>query len=640
MSNELYSQPETDVPMDEAKEVALWHDRISISNKAAEAWADDSGAKRFVKEYKGDYGIVFQTRLKKVPVPPINEVFSYVQSDIASVFNRDPYLAVNAKAGTVKGAALWEVILNYYWRILKTKEEMEYEIIDKDLVGFGWHKVGMAAQSIGNDDELKVDQKLYSKYLSWKDVVWNIGSKRPGVDSQWMAQRIVWPLDDIKAKFPNTAQGLEGSPNPEVNEDTYKKSAYKDDIKVGVMWEIWDLRAKKVRLVAEGLKDRYLEPPKDWPDYLPEFPFQMYWDFANPGSSRPMSSIAPWEPQILEKMVLMGSAINHAKRWNRQAFVKNGTIDDNALDKYERGDDGAIIVYNGEAADLKFADFGQLPTDFYLLMDRLDATMRNINGQPEFAKGGVTKTTTRTVGELQLIQQGNQSRQSRKVDRLETHCENIARHLMFHLKANFDFEEVARITGEVPQEIIEALGENFDPATNSVRFTPQEIEGEYDVDVKAGSTLPLDKQTRVQMMETILQSIAPIADRPMSNFMATLISGILKDYDIKSLDLAFQADLKAQQEKAQQEQGQQSVEDQKTQAETAKRAAQAQQIQVETEIAKLDQLKNPEHKVSESISIRDLPDEGKIQMAAQAGIHLSPGAVFPKPPASKNGGGE
>lgn len=584
MASKIYKEPET-IKKSEQKEVSLDQERVSIAKKSQDQWADDSGAKRFIKEYEGDYGIVFFARNKRVPIPPINEVFSYVQSDIATTFNRDPYIEVNAKAGSVKGAALWEAIINYYWRFLKTKEEIEYEIIEKDLIGYAWHKVGMTSEG-----------KLYSNYVCWRDVVWNIGSKRPPMDCDWMAHRIVMPLNKIKKLYP-AAKGMEGSPNPDVKEDDYKKSAYKDDIKVGVLWEIWDKEKKEIRLIAENLKDRYLDQPRPWPDYQKDFPFFMYWDFAIPQKPRPMSSIAPWEAQILEEMVLMGSAINHAKRWNRQLFIKGGSVDENALDKFERGDDGAVITVNGnmDESSFKFADFGQLPTDFYLLMDKLQAIKRNINGQPEFAKGGVTKTNTRTIGELNLMQQGNQSRQGRKIDRLETHCENVSNMMMVLLKGSFDFPEAVRITGDEPEKIIQALGENFDPVTNTVKFTPEEIEGEYDCEIKSGSTLPLDKQTKMQVLEIVGQVIAQAATSGLtSNLIVAWLGEMLDGFDIKSLKEAYEADLVAQEQAKQQEQQDQVPDQEKTLMEAAKREAQAKQITAETAIIAQEAAIGPE----------------------------------------------
>jgi hypothetical protein len=596
MPKQLYEADSMETKQSQSQKVALWNDRVQISKKELEQWADESGAKRFIKEYRGEYGITFQTRRGKVPIPPINEVFSYVQSDISTTYARDPYIAVNAKAGSSKGAALWEVILNYYWRVLKTKEELEYEILDKDLVGFGWHKVGWAVTSTGSWEQLKIeDEKLYSKFLSWKDVLWNVGSKRPPVDCSWMAQRIVMPLAELRKKYP-AAKTMEGSRMPDIDDDVYRKSNYKDDLKVGVIWEIWDAKEKQILLLAENLKDKFLEDPKPWPEFLKEFPFLMYWDFAVPGASRPMSAIAPWEPQILSEMLIMGQALNHSRRWNRQLFYNGGELDENAMDKFERGDDGAAIRIAGKvgADDLRFVDYGQLPVDFYLLMDRLQAIKRNVNGQPEFAKGGVTKTGTRTIGELQLIKEGNRTRQDRKIDRLETHCENIARHMMANLKANFDFDETIKITGDTPDQVIQALGPNFDPQSGTVTFSPEEIEGEYDVDVKAGSTLPLDKQTRQQTMEVILQTVATVtASGSVSPFLNALIQEILRDYDIKSLQEAYEQELAMEQQAKAEAQQNQSVEDQKTLAETEKRAAQAKQIGIDSVISAQDAAMGP-----------------------------------------------
>src|ERR1041384_8565970 len=89
--------------------VGKWQERIGIAKRELEEWARKSGANRFCDEYEGNFNISFNTqRYGKIRVPPINEVFSYVQSDIASTYSRDPYIAVNAKSGTPKGAALWE----------------------------------------------------------------------------------------------------------------------------------------------------------------------------------------------------------------------------------------------------------------------------------------------------------------------------------------------------------------------------------------------------------------------------------------------------------------------------------------------------------------------------------------------------
>lgn len=600
MAYDVVATPEADrkQPKTEAEQVGLRHERISIAKKCHDDWVTESGAKRFCDEYKGKFELEFMGRVKPYKVPPINDVFAYVQSDIAAIYNRDPYISVVPKAGTVVGAKLLEVSLNYEWRELKTKEEMEYEIVDKDLIGFAWHKVGHTVQSVGTGEQLKIlSQTLYSKRVDWRDVLWNIGARRPPFDCQWMAERITRPLADIKAKYPN-AKNLKGTQHPDIKDDDYKKSVYKDDIEVCVYYEIWDARDKMIYLVADGLKEQYLDAPRPWPEYLDEFPFLMYWDFLVPGSPRPMSAIAPWEEMILLKMVILASAANHVKRWNRQMIVNNGAIDENALDKFEQGVDGAVLTNNGNGKldeNVKIMDYGQLPTDFYQLVDKFDAIARYVNGQPEFLRGGVTKTPTRTEGELQIIGQGAKWRIDRKIDRLETHLENIARHMLAHMKANFDLEKVVKVVGGTPEEVIEQLGEFYDPITQSVRFTDKDIKGEYDVEVRSGSTLPLNEETQEQVLKDVLTVIAPVAGKgAVSPFINALVQEILSKYKIKSLEEAYKQEVAMAQEAMQKQGEQRGVDDMKAMADADKRLAQAKQITAETEITLQDADLGPE----------------------------------------------
>lgn len=591
MEYEVEASAASDVkkPKTEAEEVGLWHERIKISKSCHDDWVNESGAKRFCDAYKGKFNLFFHKRDgTKVPVDPVGDVFAYVQSDIAATYNRDPYISVVPRSGTVLGAKLREVQLNYDWRELKVKEELELEIVDKILVGFAWHKAGHTVQSEGSGEQLKIlSQRLYSTRVDWRDVFWNIGARRPPYDCQWMAQRIVRPLEDIKARYPN-AKDLKGSQHPDIKDEDYKKSLYKDDIEVCVFYEIWDARNKAIYKVADGLADRYLSDPVPWPKYLDEFPFLMYWDFSVPGAARPMSAIAPWEPQIHEKMILLASAVNHVKRWNRQMIINQGAIDDTALDKFERGDDGAIITNNGTGKldeNIKILDYGQLPTDFYMLLDRLDAIARYIHGQPEFMRGGVTKTQTRTDGELDKIGQGAKGRVDRKIDRLETHLENIARHMMAHSMGNFDFERTVKVVGETPEDVIKELGDRYDPITQTVKYSEDEIKGEYDIEVVAGSTLPLNEETQEGILKEVLANVAQVAARgPMSPFMNAVIQELLKKYKMKSIEEAYKLEFQMAQEQMQKSQGQASIEDTKVMAETDKRLAQAKQIMAETEI--------------------------------------------------------
>lgn len=574
-------------PKNEKEEVKQWLDRVTIARRYRDRVQDELGVSRFVKQYLGTYDV----RLGNIMVPAINDVFAYTQALIAGLYNKEPYIAVNArKTGTVKGAHILEVAVNYYWRELKIKEENELELMDVTLAGDAWHKTAYLAQSIGTGETLKLkSEKIYSNRVSYKDIVYNIGSRKAPKDCMWIAQRIVRPTQDVKDEYGAAAAKLKGGPHPALNDSEFKSANFKSDLNFSTLWEIWDAREKKIRLVAEGL-DRYLKKPVNWPEHLDEFPFDNLWFNAIIDEPFHMPDIKPWEPQILEKIKILAMILNHMKRWNRQLIVRKGAIDVPDMDKFEKGIDGSIIEVNVPGNEsinnvMTPATYAPLPPEVWTLLNKLDEIANNVNGQPAFDRGGSTVTKTRTLGELEYMKGGSKSRTDRKVNRLEVFLGDIARKIIANMKANFDLEETVYITGDTPQEIMEAFQDKIDPATGAITFTKEDIKGEYDVTVRAGSTLPLDRETRLQVLSQVLQQSVQLAQLPgIPPFIQVVIQEILKDYDIKALEAAFADQLEKQQQTEQSQAVQQATELDKVKAEAEKRKAQAEQVRTDTAI--------------------------------------------------------
>ena len=570
--------------------LSKWNDRISMGKRYKEQITEQNKWNTYIDQFKGLYDVV----LGNTFVPPINEVYAYVQSTKASLFQRNPYIACNAKkTGTVEGSYLWEAILNHDWKELKIKEEVEMEIDDALLVGHAWNKVGNNVTVDGSSNQLRIEsEKLFSNRVSWRDMLFNIGTRRLMVDTLWTAQRVWKPTDDVKKAYGARAKHLNGAALPAIDERITKNVLYKDDINFSPIWEIWDARERKIYLMADETSKDFLEDPKPWPDYLDEFPYQLLSFTEVSDEAYPMSDIAPWNPQVLEKIKIFTMALNHMKRWNRQMIMKKGVLKEQDKDKFEKGIDGAIldaaIASNGDLQSaFKMLDFGSLPPDIYMILDRLDQIMDKVRGQAGFQQGGVTKTQTRTEGELQLIKGGSDSRTNRKQSRIEGHCENIARHLMAHRKANLDMDMVVNVTGNEPPEILKAFeGQGvYDPKTRTFHFSKDQIQGEYDLSIKEGSTLALDKTTRDQTLREVYQMSMPLASAPsVPPFIAEVFKELLKDFEIKGLEKAFDDQQAAS---AQKEQGNAMAQESqmaKVESETQKRQAQAQQIHTDTVI--------------------------------------------------------
>jgi len=572
-------------PDSETGRVRLWLDRVSVSRKWRDRVLDDAGVKRFIDEYNGEYNV----RLANMQVPPVNDVFAYVQASIAGLYFKNPYIAVNPKKkGSILGSYILESAVNYYFRELDTKEELEKEIVDVLLTGDGFHKIGKHIKTVGTGEMLKlISEKLYSTRVSWKDIVFNIGTREICKDSVWMAQRIVRPTFEVKELFPGN-DDLKGGPHPSLSQGEIESAEFKGDLNFSTLWEIHDAREKKIYTVAEGYYKKFLKKPVDWPEYMDEFPFlNLYFNLV-PDEPYHMSDIKPWEPQILEKIKLVAMILNHVKRWSRQLLVKEGTIANSQLTKLEQGNDGAMIMTKANPSECaQVLSYAPMPPEVFQLVQILDQIAKETNGQPSVDRGAPEATKSRTLGELNFIKEGAKGRTDRKVQRIERHMEGIARHLIMHMKSDFDVEQAVKITGDPPDIILKAFADagKYDAVSHSVTFTKDDIQGDYDVEVRAGSTLAMDKATRTQVLEMVLDKAAQLAQMPqIPPFVEAIITELLRDYDIPQLQMAFDQQQQSAQVKMGQEIAQQQTAAQKTQAETAKRQAQAAQIRTETAI--------------------------------------------------------
>ena len=271
------------------------------------------------------------SRKGRIKAPAINEVFAFVQSDIAALYFRDPYITVRpTKGATVRGAAIVEAAINHYMRALDVKEEIESQMLDADLVGHGWNKDGYFVESEGDGESAQIKSEgMYSMKVSWRDIFFNVGSRRPPDDCVWIAHRIIRPLNEVKKRFPGTAD-LKGAVHPHLQEADYQQASWKDDIEYTTLYEVWDTETRAYFLIAEGL-DSYLMKPRPWPEYYKDFPFSMLWWYECPDDPYPINPIAPQEPQILEEIKLFAQALNHVKRWNRQMLIKGNVMSEEIM---------------------------------------------------------------------------------------------------------------------------------------------------------------------------------------------------------------------------------------------------------------------------------------------------------------------
>lgn len=556
--NDKVGISETPSPGPEKQEVEAWLRTIQSTEK----WRDGIGAKmgwkRFINEYKNNWD--FLQASVSIPIVPVNLVYAYVKTEIARLYFKDPWITVNAKRVEDVGAAqIAEQIINYTWGELKLKQQIKMALLEALLVGHSWIKVGYAAEfgtvesqpketkrgpgrpplkkvkEVETNEYIK-SENVFAYHVPYKDIIFDPSATYPCThNARWMAHKVVKPYravvqsgiyehtDELK---PNV---YVDDPNATYDSPDSLQEGFGKDVRSVVLYEIYDLDNQVITTVSPGCKYKLREIPL--PEYLSGgFPFVMFSFNPVPGDVYPMSDIQAHEGQVIELTKILSIEINHLKRWNRQIIIEQDALTPDEEAKFRDANDGAVIKSQlpGFKDKIFIPPYAPVQSDVYGIWNQVFDVWRSIAGQTQSDQGGQAKTQTRTLGELRMQLQGGKARADEKVNILEDCISDVARKLLTIMQKKYDLAKVARIVGPraIQQKVMKNLPQRPSaqpelPSGQPNPVAPQsfqqdfafswnrsDIMGDMDVDVLAGSTIPMDRESQLQIMEkmvTVLQ---------------------------------------------------------------------------------------------------------------------------------------
>lgn len=669
-------------------DVKKWMGIIGRTEQWRNQLGEKAGWPRFIREFKGDWDLLQQN--VDIPLIPINLVFAYVKTEIARLYFRDPWISVNPKRIEDLGASrIAEQLINYQWGEIDLKRQVKLAIMDALIIGHGWVKMGYTAEfgtieskekrgpgRPKNEDpnldtnEFVKSENVFAYHVPYTDVIFDPAATWPPThNARWMAFKTIKPLSVVKdcglykASVVADLKASELAPSD--------RNVYAQEGKWVAIWEVWDREHKLVKTVSEGV-DRYLKDPQKWPVPFDGFPATMVSFNPVPNEPYPLSDIAPWEGQIIELAKMHSIMINHLKRWNRQLMIKAGMVTEEEKAKFKQSVDGAIIEFQGNKEDLFVPPYAAVQQDIYGVWNLTMDIIRNVAGQSETERGGNAKAQTRTLGELRLQLQGSKGRSDEKVDQIEESIAEIARKLLTIMQHKFDLPKIIKIVGtksvekamilnrpsaQGPNQPNSYTGEEQGGKIDSFSVTKDDIHGEMDVDCVAGSTVPLNKENQLDIMEKLTPSLEMVGITPGSRAAREYGREYLRLINITSLDRIMDiADEEAQQPKPSPEEQKVQAEMQQSQMETqAKMQADQQkgQIEIQTnqqktqlEIASLVQrMKADAQKTmmdmqatkakTDAVIMKAQVDMKKAQMDLQNDIIRS---MLPQPAEKQNGG--
>lgn len=526
-----------------------WLKRISRAKKYRDQIKDKQGWDTNLDAYKGDYKINSQT----VKAPPINIAFGYVDTGIAKMYARDPYFSVNAGRGnTIERAHLLEKVINWLKKEIKLKNEIERVLRDTYIAAFGWIKVGFAGEigekPVDTNDESKgmaeiVDKgEVFAKFVPWEDILFDVTlCSDPPYDCPWIAHRIVKPLQDWKdSKLYDWPEDIK--PNLSTIQPDGKKidEKLKDaDTDLFEVWEIHDTVTNKIYAVAEGV-DKFGRDDENTAE-MKGLPFSALKFNPVPKEPYPMADLTIIMPQILERIKLRGGMLNHIKRWSRQLSIEKGAMSQVEIDKFTNGIDGGVIQREKGFAPPIPIEYAALQSEIFLLDQLIQKDMDTVIGQNEVDRGAPAPGgSKKTKYELQEQQQGSASRNQKRQDKLEDFLGEVASKLVALMKQFYDTPRYVAITGMTVAEVTEKMGLNTDNVEpGGIVFTKEDIKGEFDIEVKAGTTLPLNKEQRLRTIEGLLEALPKTGLQPGNPVTMAVLGELFRELDLQEVVKAF-----------------------------------------------------------------------------------------------------
>lgn len=537
------------------KPTEKWRARVDAAVQVQQQYNEEYGYDRALEEYRGNYAQAMPVVLRDKKIVPINEVKAYCKTLMPAIYSRDPYIAVNPRgAKNALPARVQERSVNGFWREFNLKHEVKRCIVDALLSPFGWMKVGYSAE-FGKYEDKPGDPNLHpSEFIrseeifcvreSYKRIVYDPDSINPPYDCRWMAHKLVVPLEavknspvytntaDLKASFVGRYPGDDKKPNKILDK-------FQDEQEFSILWEIWD-RDGAVVLTLPDNGEKFIGE-KDWPKKLLEYPFVGLSFDINPDANYPQNAISIWEPQLWEKIHLRSMQIDHLKRFGRQLAAQKGSLDKGEVAKLIKGSPGIIYFNQAKGAPTPL-QYPPIQPDLYLVAGAVDVDKDNLSGQGNVVRGAAQRTQSRTLGELDKLMMASQNRNTEPQDLVEDFCARIARLIISNQKAHSSIAKLIDFSQEKDEKVLAAFRDRIDEK-GFLKFTKGDIQGDTDISVKCGSTLPLNKENRLQTMTAAIKLGPSIGIQPNGKTSKVLGRKIMEDLEMDEVTQAYNEEI-------------------------------------------------------------------------------------------------
>jgi hypothetical protein len=525
------------------------HEQYTQRLERTRRWREDQSYDRtwwrLIDLYRGKHWA--DTTRSRSDLLTVNLAFSTINVIAPSVAVNHPkvVVAANDEANSDR-AAFVEAVVNHLWRHHDFRKPFRRAVKDFLIFGHGWVKTGWKfleqetslaeaerdllmqearlevdqfaiespdlSASLPTDDEINanlpetammiIEDQPFVERVSPFDVFVDPEATCMD-DAKWIAQKIIRPLEDAQKDQrykPSVRKRLDADAgvNPQyVSQYENERMRVLDEDRVTI-WEFYDIAENTMSVFSEN-SDGFLVDPIPMP-YAYGQPFVMIRNYDIPDLFYPMGDLESIESLQLELDKTRSQLMNDRKRYARKYLYHERSFGPAGREALESDEDGRLVPVLDENKPLSdvVIPMPQTPIspEIYSYSNVIENDINTVSGVSEYARGAMPEIT-RTATEASIIADAQNARAADKLAIIEISISEIARRVIQLMQQFMTGDQMARVSRNGGESLW-------------VPYSRDDILGEYDFTVEAGSTQPMNDTIRKQQAVSLLNAIAPL----------------------------------------------------------------------------------------------------------------------------------